>query len=133
MIFDYYGFPQHTYELKFPAPGAPELAGRIVELIRAEGLPARTDAQRGFDHGVFIPFLLVTPEADIPVVPLSLRRDLDPEAHLRVGRALARVAGGGPRPSWNALVSPRVTMAPITRPGGDGPGSTHAAGDPPPV
>lgn len=89
MIFDYYGFPQHTYELKFPAPGAPELAGRIVDLIRAEGLPARTDARRGFDHGVFIPFLLVTPEADIPVVPLSLRRDLDPEAHLRAGRALA--------------------------------------------
>jgi aromatic ring-opening dioxygenase catalytic subunit (LigB family) len=84
--------PQHTYELKFPAPGAPELAGRIVELIRAEGLPARTDARRGFDHGVFIPFLLVTPEADIPVVPLSLRRDLDPEAHLRAAARWPRCA-----------------------------------------
>ena len=89
MIYDYYGFPPHTYELQFPAPGAPELAERIVDLIKAEGLPARTDATRGFDHGVFIPFLLVTPEADIPVVPLSLKRDLDPQEHLRCGRALS--------------------------------------------
>ncbi|KPF56920.1 aromatic ring-opening dioxygenase LigA [Novosphingobium sp. AAP1] len=95
MIYDYYGFPSHTYELKFPAPGAPALAERIVALIQAEGLPARTDAARGFDHGVFIPFLLVTPEADIPVVPLSLKRDLDPEEHLRCGRALAALRDEG--------------------------------------
>ncbi|GHC86935.1 DODA-type extradiol aromatic ring-opening family dioxygenase [Novosphingobium pokkalii] len=95
MIYDYYGFPPHTYELQFPAPGAPELAERIVDLIKAEGLPARTDATRGFDHGVFIPFLLVTPEADIPVVPLSLKRDLDPQEHLRCGRALAALREEG--------------------------------------
>ncbi|RAK56310.1 dioxygenase [Phenylobacterium soli] len=88
MIFDYYGFPAHTYELSFPAPGAPDLARRIRGLIAAAGLPAAEDAARGYDHGVFIPLLLATPKADIPVVQLSLRHDLDPEAHLALGRAL---------------------------------------------
>lgn len=95
MIFDYYGFPPHTYELSFPAPGAPALAERIVELLGAAGLPARTDATRGFDHGVFVPFLLITPAADIPVVPLSLKRDLSPEEHLRAGAALAPLRDEG--------------------------------------
>lgn len=95
MIFDYNGFPPHTYQLKFPAPGAPQLAERIVALLQAEGLPARTTPDRGFDHGVFIPFLLITPEADIPVVPLSLKADLDPEEHLRAGRALAALRDEG--------------------------------------
>jgi aromatic ring-opening dioxygenase catalytic subunit (LigB family) len=88
LIYDYTGFPPHTYQLKYPAPGAPELAARVVELLAAAGLPARTDASRGFDHGIFIPFLLIFPEADIPVVPLSLSRDLDPARHLAAGRAL---------------------------------------------
>ncbi|MCW1383742.1 dioxygenase [Novosphingobium sp. KCTC 2891] len=95
MIFDYYGFPPHTYELAFPAPGAPALAQQIVDLLTAEGLPARTDPSRGFDHGVFIPFLLITPAADIPVVPLSLKRDLAPEEHLRAGKALRTLRDEG--------------------------------------
>ncbi|WP_156841693.1 DODA-type extradiol aromatic ring-opening family dioxygenase [Novosphingobium aquimarinum] len=89
MIFDYYGFPQHTYELSFPAPGAPKLAERIVSLLQGAGLPARTDPSRGFDHGVFVPFLLITPDADIPVVPLSMRNTMDPAEHIAAGRALA--------------------------------------------
>jgi len=88
MIYDYSGFPPHTYELRYPARGDPALALRIVELIRAAGLPARTDPSRGFDHGVFIPFLLIYPDADIPVVPLSLKTGLDPAEHLAAGRAL---------------------------------------------
>jgi aromatic ring-opening dioxygenase catalytic subunit (LigB family) len=95
MIFDYYGFPPHTYELSYPAPGAPALAGRVVELLKAAGLPARTDATRGFDHGVFVPFLLIDPDASIPVVPLSLKRELDPAEHLAAGRALAALRGEG--------------------------------------
>lgn len=89
MIYDYYGFPPHTYELQYPAPGSPELAERIVELLTGAGLPARTDPSRGFDHGVFVPFLLIDPDATIPVVPLSLKADLDPAEHIAAGRALA--------------------------------------------
>ena len=95
LIYDYTGFPPHTYALTYPAPGAPALADRIVELLTAAGLPARTDRSRGFDHGVFIPFLLIFPDADIPVVPLSLRRDLDPAEHLAAGRALASLRDEG--------------------------------------
>jgi len=89
MIFDYYGFPPHTYQLNYPAPGNPALAERIRGLIADAGLPAAISRDRGFDHGVFIPFLLAFPDADIPVVPLSLRTNMDPEEHLAVGRALA--------------------------------------------
>lgn len=89
MIYDYYGFPPHTYQLQYPAPGSPPLAERVVELLRGAGLPARTDPQRGFDHGVFVPFMLVDPDAQIPVVPLSIKADLDPADHLAAGRALA--------------------------------------------
>jgi aromatic ring-opening dioxygenase catalytic subunit (LigB family) len=89
LIYDYYGFPEHTYRLAYPAPGAPHLAQRIAALLAAEGLPARTDAHRGLDHGVFIPFKLIYPEADIPAVQLSLHSGLDPDLHLRAGKALA--------------------------------------------
>jgi aromatic ring-opening dioxygenase catalytic subunit (LigB family) len=89
MIYDYTGFPKHTYELQYPAPGSQSLAARIVALLSAAGLPARTDTSRGFDHGVFIPFLLAFPDADIPVVPLSLKTGLDPAEHLAAGKALA--------------------------------------------
>lgn len=88
LIFDYYGFPPHTYELTFEAPGAPELAVRVHDLLADAGLPAAADPQRGWDHGVFIPLKLVTPDADIPVLQLSLTGDLDPARHLAAGRAL---------------------------------------------
>jgi len=88
MIYDYTGFPPHTYQLQYPAPGSAALAQRIVTLLREAGLPATTDSQRGFDHGVFIPFLVAFPEADIPVVPMSLKHGLDPAEHLAAGQAL---------------------------------------------
>jgi aromatic ring-opening dioxygenase catalytic subunit (LigB family) len=95
LLFDYYGFPPHTYELKYPAPGEPALAQRIVQLLSEAGMPARLDAARGFDHGVFIPLLLTYPEADIPVVQLSLKAGLDPHIHLAAGRALAGLRDEG--------------------------------------
>jgi aromatic ring-opening dioxygenase catalytic subunit (LigB family) len=95
LIYDYTGFPPHTYELKYPAPGAPALAQRITELLTEAGIAAQTDPSRGFDHGVFIPLLLVNPRADIPVVPLSLKRGLDPAEHLAAGRALQRLRDEG--------------------------------------
>jgi aromatic ring-opening dioxygenase catalytic subunit (LigB family) len=95
LLFDYYGFPRHTYELKYPAPGAPELARRIVQRLRAAGIGAATDARRGIDHGVFIPLLLAFPEARIPVVPMSLHGGFDPQLHLDVGAALADLRDEG--------------------------------------
>ncbi len=89
LLYDYYGFPEHTYRLMYPAPGSPVLADRIVGMLSAAGLPARTDDRRGFDHGVFIPFKLIFPDADIPVVQLSLHQSLDPALHIEAGRALA--------------------------------------------
>ena len=88
LIYDYYGFPPHTYQLTYPAPGAPALAKQIVETLRAAGIASGADAERGFDHGMFIPLKLVFPEANIPVVQLSLNDSLDPVQHLEVGRAL---------------------------------------------
>lgn len=89
LYFDYYGFPDHTYRLTYPAKGAPELAGRIQQLAAQAGIRVDADDQRGYDHGVFVPFLLICPDADIPVIQLSLKKGYDPEAHIDLGRALA--------------------------------------------
>ncbi len=88
LIYDYHGFPQHTYELSYPVPGAPTLAAELAQLLSAAELPAEVDAERGYDHGMFIPLKLIFPAADIPVLQLSLRADLDPAAHLALGQAL---------------------------------------------
>lgn len=95
LIYDYYGFPPHTYSLQYPAPGDPPLAARVVDLLGQAQLPARMDAQRGFDHGMFIPLMLIFPAADIPVVQLSLGQSLDPELHLHMGAALAPLRDEG--------------------------------------
>ena len=88
LIYDYYGFPAHTYELTYPALGAPALAAQIVETLHAAGIASGVDAQRGFDHGMFIPMKLMFPDADIPVVQLSLNQSLDPAQQIANGRAL---------------------------------------------
>ena len=88
LLFDYNGFPPHTYELTYPAPGDPKLAARVTDLLNAAGIATQTDTKRGYDHGVFIPLKVAFPDADIPVVQLSLRADLDPAAHIAMGKAL---------------------------------------------
>ena len=95
MLFDYYGFPEHTYQLSYPAPGAPDLAEKVRALIAGAGIDVATDSQRGFDHGVFVPFLIVDPQARIPVVMLSLQQNLDPAFHIAVGRAIAPLRDDG--------------------------------------
>jgi aromatic ring-opening dioxygenase catalytic subunit (LigB family) len=95
LYYDYYGFPPHTYELKYPAPGNPALAQRVRDLLGKAGFATAADGARGFDHGVFIPFMLVLPDADVPIVQLSVRADLDPAAHLAAGRALAPLRDDG--------------------------------------
>src|SRR3546814_5265021 len=72
LIYDYYGFPEHTYQIQYGADGDPALALRVRALLNEQGLPAADDAQRGYDHGVFIPLKLMLPDADIPVAQLSL-------------------------------------------------------------
>lgn len=89
LLYDYHGFPEHTYRIEWPAPGSPALAARIRELLSAAGIDNAADTERGLDHGVFIPMKLAFPEADVPVVQLSLLQGLDPATHLAVGRALA--------------------------------------------
>ena len=95
LIYDYSGFPPHTYELTYPAPGSPGLAAQVAQLLGQDSGAARVDATRGFDHGVFIPLKLMFPGADIPVIQLSLHRDLDPQAHIEAGRALASLRDEG--------------------------------------
>lgn len=95
LIFDYYGFPPETYALEWPAPGAPWLAEQGRELIEAADLPAAVDPRRGFDHGVFVPLKVAFPEADIPVVQMSLHASLDPALHIAAGRALAPLRDEG--------------------------------------
>lgn len=89
LYFDYYGFPEHTYRLTYPAPGSPTLAAQVATLLGEAGFPCATDGERGLDHGVFIPFKLIFPDADVPVVQMSLREGLDPAEHLAIGAALA--------------------------------------------
>jgi aromatic ring-opening dioxygenase catalytic subunit (LigB family) len=95
MIYDYGGFPPHTYRISYPAPGEPVLAARVADLLNAAGHPAGLDPERGFDHGTFSMLYPVYPEAAMPVVQLSLRRDLDPRAHIDAGRAVAPLRDEG--------------------------------------
>jgi aromatic ring-opening dioxygenase catalytic subunit (LigB family) len=95
MIYDYGGFPAHTYQIRYPAPGDPALAQRAAGLLQAAGIEAGLDLERGFDHGTFSMMYPIYPEADMPVVQLSIRHDLDPLAHLKAGRALAPLRDEG--------------------------------------
>lgn len=89
LLFDYYGFPPHTYQLRWDAPGAPALAHRAAQLLEQAGFATGEEQTRGWDHGVFVPLKVSIPDADIPLAQLSMRADLDPAAHIAAGRALA--------------------------------------------
>jgi aromatic ring-opening dioxygenase catalytic subunit (LigB family) len=95
MIYDYSGFPEHTYHIKYAAPGAPQVAHRVQELLENAGFPTKSDPLRGFDHGVFAPLFVAYPDANIPILQLSMRSDYSPEAHLAVGRAIAPLRNEG--------------------------------------
>lgn len=95
MLYDYYNFPPASYQIQWPAPGAPAVAARVAALLRGAGFEPGEDAQRGFDHGTFVPLKLAFPEADVPVVQLSLVKGLDPAQHYAIGRALAPLRDEG--------------------------------------
>ena len=92
LLYDYYGFPDDSYRLQYPCPGAPDLANDIADLLSQHGMEVELDEQRGLDHGVFIPLMLMYPNADIPVLQISLRKSLDPNAHLQLGKALSSLS-----------------------------------------
>lgn len=95
MIYDYFGFPAHTYHVQYNAPGSPELANRVKTLLEAAGIETRLDARRGFDHGCFALMVVMYPEANVPVIQLSLRQNYDPHTHLALGRAIAPLRDEG--------------------------------------
>lgn len=95
LYYDYYGFPEHTYKLKYPAKGEASIAKRVHELLQAAGHETASESGRGLDHGVFIPLMLMYPDADIPIVQLSLQKGLDPAQHIAIGKALAPLRDEG--------------------------------------
>ena len=92
---DFGGFPKALFEVQYPAPGDPQLAAEVIELLKADDLPARIDAKRPFDHGVWVPLSLMYPQADIPVVQVSLPTRGGPTLQTRVGHALASLRERG--------------------------------------
>lgn len=88
LIYDYYGFPEESYNIQYPCPGEPALAGKIHSALRSAGIDAKQDDTRGFDHGLFVPLKILFPHADIPCVQLSLNNNLDPAQHWAIGEAL---------------------------------------------
>ena len=88
LIYDYYGFPEESYQISYPCPGHPALATQLQQLLDNAGIDSQLDAARGFDHGLFIPLKIMYPDADIPCVQLSLVDSLDAQHHIDIGRAL---------------------------------------------
>jgi len=89
MLYDYNGFPPESYQFSYPAPGRPRLASRVQTILETAGIEARLDYERGFDHGLFVPLMLMYPAADIPCIQISLSNSLDAAFHIELGRALA--------------------------------------------
>jgi len=94
-IHDFYGFPEALYALRYPATGCREAAEQVVAAIRAAGLPVDQDARRGLDHGAWVPLRLMFPDADVPVIPLSIQSQGGPHQAYALGRALAPLAAQG--------------------------------------
>lgn len=93
MLYDYYGFPEESYRITYPAPGDPTLAQRIADELGAHRQSSRIDGERGFDHGLFVPLKLMYPQADIPAIQVSLLASLDATAHVALGKALRNLMG----------------------------------------
>jgi aromatic ring-opening dioxygenase catalytic subunit (LigB family) len=95
MLFDYYGFPAESYTYSYPAPGDPALANKIHSLFESGGIKSELDNKRGFDHGVFIPLMILFPDADVPVVCVSLQSNLNVDEHVAIGKALQPLRDDG--------------------------------------
>ncbi|KAL9082207.1 MAG: hypothetical protein Q9159_006603 [Coniocarpon cinnabarinum] len=91
LLYDYYGFPAEAYQYKYDASGSPQVAQELADALDEEGLSADMDSKRGWDHGVFVPLMLIRPQADIPIVQLSVLSSEDPGQHWAMGRALLKM------------------------------------------
>ena len=91
LLYDYSGFPSEAYQIQYNPPGDLNLSQRIKTLLEQQGIPAKLDEKRNFDHGVFIPLKLIYPDANIPVVAISVLRSLSPSQHIAIGKALAQL------------------------------------------
>ncbi len=94
-IHDFGGFPQALYRLQYPAPGSPRLAERVQDLLTAQGIPARLDLHRGLDHGAWVPLMHLYPDADVPVIQVSLPMDADEAKSFALGQALSALREEG--------------------------------------
>jgi 4,5-DOPA dioxygenase extradiol len=94
LVYDFYGFPEHYYRTRYPAPGAPGLAARVRELLRSRGIAHTDEPKRGLDHGAYVPLVAMYPGADVPVLQISMPR-LDPQELFELGRALAPLRDDG--------------------------------------
>ncbi|MEM7771547.1 MAG: class III extradiol ring-cleavage dioxygenase [Cyanobacteria bacterium P01_A01_bin.37] len=94
-IYDFGGFPEELYQLSYLAPGAPELADRVVSLLTQSDVPAHTHPSRGFDHGTWTPLVLAYPGAAIPVTQLSVQPHQSADYHFRIGQALTPLRDDG--------------------------------------
>lgn len=95
MIYDYHGFPAHTYQIQYRAPGSPAIAQKVFDLLQQANIPVRLDEERGFDHGTYSPLVEIYPQANVPVLQLSMKRGYDPQTHFEMGRALASLRDEG--------------------------------------
>ncbi len=95
LLYDYYGFPEESYEIKYPAPGDPQLAEDAFSLLNEHGFNAVLDEKRGFDHGLFVPLKIMYPEANIPCIQISLIKGLDSLEHIKLGEALGGLKRDG--------------------------------------
>ena len=95
LLFDYYGFPKETYKYSYKAPFAKDVNERLVKLFEENKIPFKKETNRGYDHGVFIPLLIMYPNADIPITQISLKSNLNPEEHIKIGEALSSLSNLG--------------------------------------
>jgi 4,5-DOPA dioxygenase extradiol len=95
LLFDYYGFPDESYSYKYPAPLAKDVNSKLKEIFSKAGVKLNSETNRGFDHGVFVPLLLMYPNADIPISQISLKSSLDAETHFKMGNLISSIRDDG--------------------------------------
>lgn len=126
LLFDYYGFSEEAYHYTYPAPGEPIVAQRAYNLLKNAGFSPKLDDKRGWDHGVFVPLKLLVPDADIPIVQMSVLSSQNAEEHLRMGKALEPLRDEGVAIVGSGLTFHNLAAFHSVRKGGDSTNSGSA-------